>query len=112
VNHSSFSQRIGAKIVAAEPVEAFACMMTCQDDVAKKRNNEFIITYHLSAKATDAKMLSKPPKSEKMKQDVIALTSLSSLSLSLSLSLTASVGENLLSPQSIMLPVLMVEGIE
>jgi hypothetical protein len=55
-NHSSFSKRIGAQIVAAEPAEAVAVMMTHQDDIAKKRNNE-IVTYHLSAKATAAKML-------------------------------------------------------
>jgi hypothetical protein len=83
LGHSSFSKRIGAKIVAAEPAEAVAVMMTCQDDIAKKRNNE-IVTYHLSAKATAAKMLSKPPLSEKTKQDVIALTSsLSSITYSI-----------------------------
>jgi hypothetical protein len=56
-NHSSFSKRIGAKIVAAaEPAEAVAVMMTHQDGIAKKQNNE-IVTYHLSAKATAAKVL-------------------------------------------------------
>jgi hypothetical protein len=53
-------------------------MMTHPDDIAKKRYNE-IVTYHLYAEATAAKMLSKPPLSEKTKQDVIALTSLSSI---------------------------------
>jgi hypothetical protein len=55
-----------------------AVMMTHPDDIAKKRYNE-IVTYHLYTEATAAKMLSKPPLSEKTKQDVIALTSLSSI---------------------------------
>jgi hypothetical protein len=50
-------------------------MMTHQDDIAKKRNNE-IVTYNLSAKAAASKMLSKPPLSEKTEEDVMALTSL------------------------------------
>jgi hypothetical protein len=53
-------------------------MMTRQDDIAKKRNKE-IVTYNLSSKAAAAKMLSKPQLSEKTKQDVMALTSLSSI---------------------------------
>jgi hypothetical protein len=57
-------------------------MMTRQDDIAKKRNNK-IVTYHLSAKATATKMLSKPPLSEKTKQDVIGLTSPSSIAYSI-----------------------------
>jgi hypothetical protein len=51
-------------------------MMTRQDDIAKKRNNE-IVTYHA------AKMLSKIPLSEKTKQDAMALTSLASLAYSI-----------------------------
>lgn len=66
-SHSSFSKKIGAKIVADEPTEAVTLMMrTWQDDIAKKGNNE-IGTYHLSAKATAVKMLSKSPLCEKDK---------------------------------------------
>jgi hypothetical protein len=78
-HHSSFSERIFAKIVAAEPAKANAVLMTCQDEISKKRKNDCNI---LSAKTNASKLLSKHPLCKKTKQNVLALTSLAFLSYS------------------------------